>query len=65
MSNDELTKDSVEIKLERSDADSIQPQDEVQSFEEKRLVRKLDNRILPIACLLYLFACEYAGKLGP
>ena len=29
-----------------------------QSPEEKKLVRKLDNRILPIACLLYLFACE-------
>ena len=26
--------------------------------EEKRLVRKLDRRILPIACLLYLFACQ-------
>jgi hypothetical protein len=24
---------------------------------EKKLVRKLDNRILPIACLMYLFAC--------
>lgn len=24
---------------------------------EKRLVRKLDRRILPILCLLYLFAC--------
>lgn len=27
------------------------------SEEEKDLVRKLDRRILPIACLLYLFAC--------
>jgi hypothetical protein len=25
--------------------------------EERALVRKLDRRILPIACLLYLFAC--------
>jgi hypothetical protein len=25
--------------------------------EERQLVRKLDQRILPIACLLYLFAC--------
>ena len=25
---------------------------------EKRLLRKLDRRILPIACVLYLFACE-------
>ena len=27
------------------------------SVEEKRLVRKLDMRIMPIACILYLFAC--------
>ena len=27
------------------------------SAEEKRLVRKLDVRILPITCLLYLCAC--------
>lgn len=25
--------------------------------EEQRLLRKLDRRILPITCLLYLFAC--------
>jgi len=25
--------------------------------EEKALLRKLDARILPITCLLYLFAC--------
>lgn len=30
------------------------------SAEEKRLVRKLDRRILPITCLLYLFACSCA-----
>ena len=27
------------------------------SVEEKRLVRKLDMRILPITCFLYLLAC--------
>ena len=26
--------------------------------EEKSLVRKLDTRIMPLACILYLFACE-------
>lgn len=25
---------------------------------EKKLVQKLDARILPITCILYLFACE-------
>ena len=42
---------------------SIQPNIQVQpedpgSVEERRLVRKLDGRILPIACVLYLFACQ-------
>ncbi|KAJ7634656.1 MFS general substrate transporter [Roridomyces roridus] len=32
--------------------------------EEKRLVRKLDARILPIICLLYLFAFLDRGNLG-
>ncbi|KAG6830602.1 hypothetical protein H0H92_015883 [Tricholoma furcatifolium] len=35
-----------------------------QTEEEKRLVRKLDNRILPIACLLYLFAYLDRSNLG-
>lgn len=26
--------------------------------EERRLVAKLDRRILPIVCFLYLFACK-------
>lgn len=31
---------------------------------EKRLVRKLDVRIMPIACILYLFACTLLVSLG-
>ena len=27
--------------------------------DERRLVRKLDWRIMPIACIMYLFACAY------
>jgi hypothetical protein len=27
--------------------------------QERKLLRKLDKRILPILCLLYLFACEF------
>lgn len=33
------------------------------SLEEKRLLRRLDGRILPIACLMYLFACEFSAGL--
>jgi hypothetical protein len=29
--------------------------------EERRLIRKLDRRILPITTLMYLFACPYYG----
>lgn len=33
-------------------------------FAERRLVRKLDRRILPILCLLYLFACKYVTEVS-
>jgi hypothetical protein len=39
-------------------AGDARPEDPVSEEEERRLVRKLDRRILPIACLLYLFACQ-------
>lgn len=29
------------------------------NLEEKRLVRKLDRRIIPMLCIIYLFACAY------
>lgn len=32
--------------------------------EERRLVRKLDMRIMPIACIMYLFACECLFQLA-
>ena len=32
------------------------------SVEERRLVRKLDCRILPITCLMYLFSCQYLER---
>lgn len=35
----------------------------VDALEEKQLVRKLDQRIMPITCMLYLFACSYFSKL--
>lgn len=39
----------------------VQPERPV-SVEERRLVRKLDRRILPITCLMYLFACQYLER---
>lgn len=43
----------------------VQPGSEVpvsESEEERRLVRKLDRRILPITCLMYLFACQCLAR---
>jgi hypothetical protein len=37
---------------------------EARAISERRLVRKLDGRILPIACILYLFACSYHIRLS-
>ena len=60
--NTMLTEDYNE-KLGHTFDNAIRPQSSdleesvVDSTEEKRLVRKLDRRILPITCILYLFAC--------
>ncbi|KAF8504404.1 MFS general substrate transporter [Russula emetica] len=43
----------------------VQPEGPVLSgVEERRLVRKLDRRILPITCLMYLFAYLDRSNLG-
>jgi hypothetical protein len=47
-------RDTPSVQI-RSD---VQPEGPV-SVEERRLVRKLDRRILPITCLMYLFSCQY------
>lgn len=49
--------EKVEIASEEVRPEEVLPSVE-ELEEEKRLVRKLDKRILPFACLLYLFACE-------
>ena len=28
--------------------------------DEKRLIKRLDSRLMPVLCALYLFACEYS-----
>lgn len=42
-----------------ADVDGEFEDDEETAAEERRLVRKLDGRILPIACLMYLCACAF------
>ncbi|KAF9477800.1 MFS general substrate transporter [Pholiota conissans] len=44
--------------------DPQDPETFANSLEEKRLVRKLDRRILPITCALYLFASLDRSNLG-
>jgi hypothetical protein len=44
---------------ELGDAEECQKISPTEAQEaERNLVRKLDWRILPVTCLLYLFACE-------
>ncbi|KAJ7269715.1 MFS general substrate transporter [Mycena rebaudengoi] len=42
---------------------SLLSQDAQRVEDEVRLVRRLDRRILPITCLLYLFACSFFNCL--
>ena len=46
------------LDLEKVDARSVTRSVDEAPPEERRLVRKLDSRIMPLACILYLFACE-------
>ena len=48
------------VREPASTRSEIQPEEGV-SLEERRLVRKLDRRILPITTLVYLFSCPYFG----
>ena len=48
---------------EKSDGDSSYGVEVTEvTTEERRLVRRLDGRILPIACLMYLFACKCCNR---
>lgn len=47
-----------EYREKSPDGSSVGEEPIVVSVEERQLVRRLDRRILPIACLMYLFACK-------
>ncbi len=53
---------SFDEKAPAVDVDVVQPDSVTVSIvvEERRLVRKIDWRIIPIACAVYLFACKCA-----
>jgi hypothetical protein len=57
MINEKSDSDS-QIERATSSSPALTQQQFVKSAAEKKLVRKLDMRIMPIACILYLFACE-------
>jgi hypothetical protein len=54
---------NLDEKLESASESGSQPidVDPEKITEERKLIQKLDRRILPITCLLYLFACRCAG----
>ena len=55
--SDEKSHETV-LESPRAQPDVQVQAEDLASVEERRLVRKLDGRILPIACLMYLFACQ-------
>lgn len=59
-----LTKESDDQIEATSDVESLRNNLEYSAAEERQLVRKLDGRILPITCLLYLFAYLDRSNLG-
>jgi hypothetical protein len=54
LESDSLLPASIQSEFESDDLLSFD-----KSTEEKWLVRKLDRRIMPIICFLYLFACRF------
>lgn len=50
---------SFDEKAPRRDSDVVKSESVSMAVEERRLVRKIDWRIMPIACIMYLFACEF------
>ncbi len=50
-------KNSDELKHIEARLESVELANDVDDEDERRLVKKLDRRVLPIACLMYLFAC--------
>lgn len=57
MANEKLDQEGSEEAAER--VEDIVDDPPATEEEERSLVRKLDRRILPITCLLYLFACAF------
>lgn len=59
--------DEADVQVEQSSLSgdsSVQREKFVPSDAEKRLVRKLDMRIMPILSVIYLFACEFVNGHG-
>lgn len=60
LEQDEKASTGTDVDVEKLDASPTSSSFvTVNSPEERRLVRKLDSRILPIACLLYFFSCTF------
>ncbi|KAA1474435.1 MFS general substrate transporter [Dentipellis sp. KUC8613] len=59
-------RETVPVASEKAASDVVVDRDSVVETpqEERRLIRKLDLRILPIACMMYLFAYLDRSNLG-
>ncbi|KAI0049241.1 MFS general substrate transporter [Auriscalpium vulgare] len=62
----DLEKDATDARLSHESQVDADPDDQSLrlSVQERHLIRKLDARILPIACLMYLFAYLDRSNLG-
>ena len=59
MESKQLQNSDEKIEAVQQGATTEELLSEEPKAEERRLVFKLDRRILPITCLLYLFACMF------
>ena len=58
MSVEEKNAAFIDEKTASVDQAEVGVESKFTAEDERRLVRKLDWRIMPIACIMYLFACE-------
>lgn len=64
---DDSNNDVLEVSQRKERTDDLEELKSATKYEgtpeERRLVRKLDGRIMPLACVLYLFACRLSPSL--
>ena len=55
--------EDVPNSRDAADSDDSSDSDTAAHREERRLVRKLDERIMPLICCIYLFSCASSDSV--